>query len=205
MGSSLGGLFTLYTLFTDPTLFKNYVLTSPAIQWDNDVINSYMGKYSENNSGLAKRLSMAVGGYEDVNSYQNFVDVLNGKNYSGLKIKSNVIDGVGHSGGKADGYTSGLQFAFEKEPVSVAENILIKYEGIYKSKNGIIINVKIDNGNLITNSPISGKTILYPETDKEFYEIGRFALAHFKFDENGKVLGFQLEQYANKVEYDKVQ
>ena len=51
MGSSLGGLFTLYTLFNDPTVFKNYVLTSPAIQWDNGIINSYMEKYSENNSG----------------------------------------------------------------------------------------------------------------------------------------------------------
>ena len=67
------------------------------------------------------------------------------------------------------------------------------------------VNVKTDNGNLITNSPLSGETILYPETDKEFYEIGRYALVHFKLDGNGNVLGFQLEQYANKLEFDKVQ
>ncbi len=205
MGSSLGGLFTLYALFNDPTVFKNYVLTSPAIQWDNGIINSYMEKYSENNSGSAKRLSMAVGGYEDVASYQKFVDELKGKNFPGLKIKSKVIDGVGHSGGKADGYTRGLQFAFEKEPVPVPENILEKYEGTYKSKNGMKVNVKSDNGNLITNSPFSGESILYPETDKEFYEIGKYALVHFKLDGNGKVVGFQLEQYANKLEFDKVQ
>ena len=205
MGSSLGGLFTLYALFNDPSVFNNYVLTSPAIQWDKGVINSYMEKFSGNSSGLTKRLSMAIGGYEDVNSYQKFVDKLKEKNFPGLKIKSKVIDGVGHSGGKADGYTRGLQFAFEKEPIKVADKILEKYEGDYKSGNGMKVSVKKVGNSLIIGIPTLEEATLYPETEKDFYEIGRYALVHFKIDDNGNVSGFQLEAFANKLEFEKVQ
>src|SRR5207237_5637232 len=39
MGSSLGGLFTLYSLFTQPGLFQRYIAASPAYNWGNDVLN----------------------------------------------------------------------------------------------------------------------------------------------------------------------
>jgi predicted alpha/beta superfamily hydrolase len=38
VGSSLGGLFTLYALFHDGTPFTRYVLTSPSLNYDNSVI-----------------------------------------------------------------------------------------------------------------------------------------------------------------------
>lgn len=39
-GSSLGGLFVLYTLFEDPMAFDAYVAVSPAIWWDSDLMLS---------------------------------------------------------------------------------------------------------------------------------------------------------------------
>ena len=38
MGSSAGGLLTLYTLFTQPDLFTGYAAASPHIPWDNEVV-----------------------------------------------------------------------------------------------------------------------------------------------------------------------
>jgi len=38
MGSSFGGLFTLSALLNETELFQRYVLTSPALGWDNEVI-----------------------------------------------------------------------------------------------------------------------------------------------------------------------
>ncbi|MGZ4019590.1 MAG: alpha/beta hydrolase, partial [Flavisolibacter sp.] len=35
VGCSLGGLFTMYTLFTHADMFTRYVATSPAFMWDN--------------------------------------------------------------------------------------------------------------------------------------------------------------------------
>ena len=37
-GISLGGLFAVWTLFTTPTTFKNYILGSPAIWWRNEQV-----------------------------------------------------------------------------------------------------------------------------------------------------------------------
>ncbi|UOQ42586.1 alpha/beta hydrolase-fold protein [Halobacillus salinarum] len=39
-GHSLGGLFTLYALFTNPGLFTNYIATSPSIWWNNQAVLS---------------------------------------------------------------------------------------------------------------------------------------------------------------------
>ena len=39
-GSSLGGLFTIYTYLKDPALFKSYLTIEPVIRWDNNYINS---------------------------------------------------------------------------------------------------------------------------------------------------------------------
>ena len=36
MGSSLGGLFTLYAMFNEPGLFYGYVAAAPAVSWDDD-------------------------------------------------------------------------------------------------------------------------------------------------------------------------
>jgi len=38
MGCSLGGLFTLYTLFTQPELFTGYAAASPAVGWGNETL-----------------------------------------------------------------------------------------------------------------------------------------------------------------------
>ena len=38
MGCSLGGLFTLYTLFTQPELFTGYAAASPAVGWGSEVL-----------------------------------------------------------------------------------------------------------------------------------------------------------------------
>src|SRR5665213_519018 len=38
IGCSLGGLFTMYALFTHPQMFNRYVAASPAFTWDNQIL-----------------------------------------------------------------------------------------------------------------------------------------------------------------------
>jgi predicted alpha/beta superfamily hydrolase len=47
MGCSLGGLFTLYTLFTQPELFTGYAAASPAVGWDREVLYKYEKAFAE--------------------------------------------------------------------------------------------------------------------------------------------------------------
>jgi len=204
MGSSLGGLFTLYTLFNEAELFNRYVLTSPAINWGNGIIFSYEKKYAEEYSDIPVKFFMAVGGYENVESFQNFADGLKEKKYKGLQMKTIVVDGIGHSGGKAEGYTRGLQYVFEKEFINISDDILSQYTGIYQMGSGIEINVTKENGHLVANVPGAGKIILYAENEKDFYVKGMYLHIHFKKDNSGKVTGIQTKYYTGEEFVKKI-
>jgi predicted alpha/beta superfamily hydrolase len=202
MGSSLGGLFTLYTLFNGTDIFNRYVLTSPAIGWNSGVIKSYEKNFATPVNPV--KLYMAVGGYEDVNSFQSFVDKLKEKKYPNLELKSFVIDGIGHSGGKAEGYTRGLQYVFEKKYLTLDDKILNKYTGVYQMESGTEINITKENGHLIADVPGAGKIILYADNEKDFYVKGMYLQIHFKSDNSGKVTGIQIKYYAGEEFVKKI-
>lgn len=202
MGCSLGGLFTLYAMFSETELFSHYVLTSPAIGWNNGIINSYEGKFTDPQKPI--KLSMAIGGYEDVDYFQTFVDNLKNKNYPGLGLNSFVIDGIGHSGSKAEGYTRGLQYVFDKGDVSVDSKILDKYTGTYQNPMGFKIDLRLENNHLVSEIPGNGDRILYASNETDFYVIGQYLKVYFKNDDNGNTTGFQVETYDNKFFMKKV-
>ncbi|VAW01467.1 hypothetical protein MNBD_ALPHA01-1363, partial [hydrothermal vent metagenome] len=64
-GHSLGGLFGLYVLFNKPDTFNRYVIGSPAIWWDNEIIFAQARKYLESHDELNASVYMAVGGMEE--------------------------------------------------------------------------------------------------------------------------------------------
>jgi len=47
IGSSLGGLFTYYTMFTNPGLFANYLPTATAAGWDDQFIINLAKEFAE--------------------------------------------------------------------------------------------------------------------------------------------------------------
>ncbi|OJD14061.1 hypothetical protein AJ78_05567 [Emergomyces pasteurianus Ep9510] len=44
-GHSFGGLFTLYALYSRPSLFNGFVASSPSVEWNNYCIESYENKF----------------------------------------------------------------------------------------------------------------------------------------------------------------
>ncbi len=198
MGSSLGGLFTLYALFNDTDLFNHYVLTSPAVSWDNGVLFNDEKSYAEKNSNLPVRVFMGIGEYEDPTYYQKFVDQVKSHNYTGLQFESKVLEGVGHSGGKAEGYPHGLQFVFAKPSLTLDDNILEQYAGEYEIMKGFNAKISVDNGKLVVQIPGQKKIVMNAESESDFYVTGYFLMLHFQKDTAGKVIGFQLEQYQSK-------
>ena len=60
-GHSLCGMFSVYTLFTDPDLFNSYIAASPFLMYDDEyVINKVEGKLV-NESSLTNQLYMSIG------------------------------------------------------------------------------------------------------------------------------------------------
>jgi hypothetical protein len=112
-GHSLGGLFTLYAMFSDPSLFWGYLAGSPAIPWDNNFTVRQEKEFAKNHKDLPVRLFFAVGGAEPlVTPNVSFMQWLAVRNYSGLHWDARVIEAERHSGVKPEFYNRGLRFLF---------------------------------------------------------------------------------------------
>ena len=197
VGCSLGGLFTMYTLFTHPEMFNRYVAASPAFTWDNKILYKYEEQYHANKSNPPAKVFMCVGGVEtSVPDYEKLTAFLDNRHYSNLQIESKVLDNTGHSGTKGIGYEKGLQFVFKRPSLKLSSNILQQYTGIYKLNDGTTVNVNPDGGSL-TASAGNNSFKLLAASESDFYVTSSFLNMHFVKDEKGDVSGFQLNQYGS--------
>ena len=198
MGSSLGGLFTLYALFHETELFNRYVLTSPTLGWDSEILYTYEKTYAEGRRQLPVKLFMAVGDLEGVADFRKFVDQMKARNYRGLQLETRVLENTGHSGTKAEGYGRGLQFVFARPSLKLAPAILEQYVGTYQLAPGVEIRVAKARDHLIAYGPDNAELVFYAETEKDFYHKGQYLFVHFQKDDAGKTTGFHLEQFAGE-------
>jgi predicted alpha/beta superfamily hydrolase len=195
VGSSFGGLFTLYALFNDPSLFHRYILTSPSLGWDNNMLRPYETKYEEKGSSTPVRLFMGIGGLEgDVAGFQQFADRLKEKKVKGLEFHTLVLENTGHAGTKPEGFGRGLQWAFERPSLLLAPAVLDRYAGSYLVGTDTVVLSK-EEGKLVARVHGEMKIVLEAETEKDFYLKGQYLKVHFKLEDTGKVSGFQLEQF----------
>jgi predicted alpha/beta superfamily hydrolase len=206
MGSSFGGLFTLYALFHETGTFDRYVLTSPSVGWDNEILYTYEKEYAAKNTQLPVKLFVGVGGLEagGVEGVQKFVAQLKSRNYKGLELETKVLEGIGHSGSKAEGYTRGLQAVFARPSLMLADGILDQYLGKYQMAPGFAVEIAKDSGNLLMLAPGDTRIPLFAESEANFYVKGMYLLVRFKKNEAGKVVGFEAEQFNGKQFAQKV-
>lgn len=203
VGSSFGGLFTLYALFNETSFFQKYILTSPATSWGNEAIYKIEKQYSAKNKDLPVRLYMAVGEKEDVNMFTKWENTLQSRNYKGLYIQTKVLENIGHSGTKPEGYTRGMQWAFKRRAIALSSTQISPYAGTYMLGNDSV-KIVIENNMLVGISGTSGKIVLTAETENDFYSPGGFLTIRFKKDKANRVSGFELEQYNSRVFAKKI-
>lgn len=198
MGCSLGGLITMYALFSQPDMFSGYAAASPAIGWDKEIIYQYEKKYFESNVSSPARLYMTIGGVErNVPGFEKLSAYLNGRSYPFLKIKPVVLENTGHSGTKSETYGRGLQYIFERPKLELVGSTLDKYTGLYESATGKT-EIKKEDGRLAIYFSPTYKYILYAATETEFYSTAEFLKLHFSTGQ-----GFELEQYGRKQFFKK--
>ena len=114
-GHSLGGLFTLHTMFERPDAFSAYIAASPSLWWGDGYMLRREQEYANAYDDLATRLFTSVGGLEStplpnatderreeierlgvVAKFEGFVDALPGRGYPSLQFESHVFDGETH-------------------------------------------------------------------------------------------------------------
>jgi len=114
MGSSLGGLFTLYTMFTEPALFSAYVSASPAVTYGAPFAFKQEADFAAHHHELPTRLFLSVGAIEELaGPVQDYAKILRSRSYQGLKLETRVIEGERHSGVKPESFNRGLRFVFQ--------------------------------------------------------------------------------------------
>jgi len=114
-GASLGGMFTLYSMFTRPDLFHAYIAVTPAVAVGDGWLLKYEEDFAKSGKTLSGRLYMTVGG----NEATSFVAPILRMNqrfapgrYPKLAYEFRIIDGARHAGNQIESYTRGLQFVF---------------------------------------------------------------------------------------------
>jgi hypothetical protein len=196
MGSSYAGLFTLYTLFTETSVFNRYVLTGPSIWWDNKVLYRLEKEYAAKTKEMPVRVYMGVGEFEGVDDFKQFVDYLKTQNYKGLELKSRVLDHIAHGGTKPEGYTRGLQWVFERPSVKLSANALNEFSGTYEVNADLKFKLVIENDQLTMLGTGTNKYAMNAEGGSDFYIPGHNVLVHFVRDNSGKITGFRSEELA---------
>src|SRR6185295_7476995 len=113
LGSSFGGLFTLYAMFAEPELFNGYVSASPAVPYGDRFAFKQEAEYAGKRRDLPVRLFVAVGGAEELaQPVEEFAQIVSGRGYKGLQMESRVIEGERHAGNKPEAFNRGLRFIF---------------------------------------------------------------------------------------------
>lgn len=114
-GASLGGLFTLYSMFTRPDLFNGYVAVTPAVALGDGWLLKYEEDFRKSGKTLNGRLFMTVG----ENEATSFVAPILRMNqrfapgrYPKLAYQFRIIDGERHAGNQLESYNRGLRFVF---------------------------------------------------------------------------------------------
>lgn len=122
MGHSYGGLLGAHILFTEPSMFTDYVLGSPSLWYDEQHMFAVEQRYAKANRDLPANVFMYIGAYEAVRpgderyhrefdmvaDMQMFEARLRSRRYPTLSITSDVIDAENHLTVAPSGFTRAL-------------------------------------------------------------------------------------------------
>lgn len=112
-GASLGGLFTLYAMYTKPELFSGYIAATPAVIAGNDWLLGYEDAFVQAGRPLQTRLFVAGGGNEGTDFLGGILRYntrVQSRRHPGLAYEFRLIDGERHAGMQFEAYVRGLRF-----------------------------------------------------------------------------------------------
>jgi len=115
-GHSVGGLFTMYALFTRPDLFSGYIASSPWFQNNNQYWLKQIDRMFQAESLAGKFLFMDVGKKEQaltISTYTELEKWMNSKDLKGLTWKSEWLENVDHGSMLGKSLYDGLLFIFD--------------------------------------------------------------------------------------------
>ncbi|MEM7201565.1 MAG: alpha/beta hydrolase-fold protein [Planctomycetota bacterium] len=126
-GSSLGGLFTVWTLLTQPDAFASYIAASPALWWNDRELFRLEEQRASRADDLAARVFVGVGSEEEatgapwaerlrmVTNLTHMTASLWGRGYPSLQLQEQVFDHETHTSVVPAVLTRGLRSIFSRQ------------------------------------------------------------------------------------------
>ncbi len=115
MGSSMGGLFTLYAMMIDSSVFSRYMAASPAVTYGDRYAFKQEAEFAKSGKGLPVRLYVGVGSDEELtNPVKDFMKTFESRRYAGLKHEFKVFEPERHASNKPELYNRGLRWLLQK-------------------------------------------------------------------------------------------
>jgi len=112
-GASLGGLFTLYAMYSRPDLFSAWVAVTPAVAVNDGWLLGYEQKFAQSGGELKGRLFASMGENENpafLSAILRYNSRIASRRYPHLAYQFRIIDGERHAGMQLESYTRGLRF-----------------------------------------------------------------------------------------------
>ena len=223
---SVGGLFTMYALFTQPDLFSTYIASSPWFQTNNQYWLKNIDKMFKAGSLQDKTLFMTVGKNETDLTRNTYIELekwMNTKDLKGLRWKSVWFEGVDHGSMVGKSLYDGLLFSFDgwRVPESVlAAADITELENhakeVARKFSGIELPVLPENrlnalGYRFLNEKAYDKAIdvlrynvkLYPNSPNTYDSLGEAFLIKGDKENAVKYLKLAVEKNPGKTEYEK--
>ncbi len=116
-GTSLGGLFSLYTLFQHTETFKKYFAGSPSISWDEPYMFKLENDFAASHKDLPVSLFMCMGGLESesyINNMNKMAKLLRSRNYPNLELETFIFENETHGSTISASIGRGLKILYKK-------------------------------------------------------------------------------------------
>ena len=114
-----------------------------------------------------------------------------------------MLENIGHSGTKGEGYERGMQFVFERPSVTLTASQIKNIAGNYQSDKGHKIVIRVANNALVLDFGGSNQDRLHAANENELYSTAQFLNLHLK-REKESISGFVLERYGSSEVFSKI-
>jgi len=116
MGYSMGGLFSLFAMFSKPEIFKGYYAGSPFLRYDDKVIFKYENEYADTHKDLPVHLFMSFGSLENKSSISSMYEMagcLESRKYPNLKLDTHIFEDETHNSCVPGGVSRALKTIYK--------------------------------------------------------------------------------------------